>query len=49
MEYNNFYNPYNSFTLFNKTEEMKIVSQDNRSISVKDILNATKDWKKKDY
>ena len=46
MEYNNFYNPYNSFTLFNKTEEMKI-SQDNRSISVKDILNATKDWKKK--
>ena len=47
MKYNNIYNPYNSFTFFNKTEEMKIASQDNRSISVKDILNATKDCKKK--
>ena len=45
MKYNNTYNPYNSFTLFNKTEEMKIVSINNRSISVKDILNATKDCK----
>ena len=46
MKYNNIYNPYNSFTLFNKTEEMRIVSLNNRSISVKDILNATKDCKK---
>lgn len=47
MKYNIINNPYNSFTLFNKTEEMKIVSKDNRSISIKDILYATKDCNKK--
>ena len=33
----------NYFTLFNKTEDMKIFSKDNKSISLKEILNATKD------
>ena len=37
----------NFFTLFYKTEEMKITSQDNRSISLKEILNATKDCQKR--
>ena len=42
-----FDNPNNFFTLFYKTEEMKIVSQDNRIISLKEILYATKDCNKR--